>query len=395
METHEGSAGIRTLAFTASLSCMFIAAAVVPAWGGSRLSSADGVVPAQRRGVHSARRVSPLRHRRHSHPAPGIPPSYATAPPASEPTPAAAQVPVSTPLPASPESPPTSEAPSPAPEPEAAPPPPAPAPEPPAPAPEPEPAPEPSPEPLPPPPTTSPPPVTSGGGSELIFSAFHLSEFWLLQSAPGAITEAPDPAGSSQTVFKLVVGDGDVYPITPTENPRAEMLSPSTIESGDEFWWSAKFFLPSDFPSSIPGWMNVMQGPYGSPFDGPPPWHIELNGTHIQWMRNGTYNWDVPWQMPLVKSKWVNVMVHERFARDGWIEMWIDGQPITFFGSGTYDPNGVAPTTRLAMETMDSSNDGATNSIYLQSYRKVGMFPSLTSYEGPMRIGTSRASVGG
>jgi hypothetical protein len=284
------------------------------------------------------------------------------------------------------QSPPADEpAPAPASEPALAP---APAPEPtPAPAEEPAPAPEPTPEPAPAP---EPTPVPS---SDLLFSATHLRDFWLNQSAPGAITEVPDPAGSGQSVFEFTVGDNDMTNITP--NPRGELLSPSAIHAGEEFWFATKFFLPTDFPASIPGWMNVMQGPYGSPFNGPPPWHIELNGSHIQWMRNGTYHWDVPWQMPLVRGSWVSVMVHERFGSDGWIEMWVNGQQIDFFGSGTYNPNKVAPTTRLAMQTMDASNNGAPNSIYLQSYRKVGMFPSLTSYDGPLRIGRTRVSVGG
>jgi Polysaccharide lyase len=229
--------------------------------------------------------------------------------------------------------------------------------------------------------------------TDVLFRAERLSDFWLLQSAPGAITEAPDPAGSGQTVFKMTVKDGDVAPITPTENPRAEMLSFPTIRSGDEIWFSSKFFLPASFPSSVPGWMNVMQGPYGPPWNGPPPWHLEVNGSNIKWTRNSTYNWDVPWQMPLVRNSWVSVTVHERFGPDGWIEMWVNGQPITFFGGGTYNPNKVAPANRLSMATMDQSNSGGPNYVYLQSYRKVGMLSSVTSYAGPLTIGQTKASV--
>jgi hypothetical protein len=141
--------------------------------------------------------------------------------------------------------------------------------------------------------------------------------------------------------------------------------------------------------------MNVMQGPYGQPWDGPPPWHIEVNGSNIKWTRNSTYDWDVPWQMPLVRNSWVSVTVHERFGPDGWIEMWINGQPITFFGAGTYNPNGVAPAQRLAMATMDSSNNASGNSVYLQSYRKAGTLSSVTSYAGPLTIGRTKASVEG
>jgi hypothetical protein len=75
--------------------------------------------------------------------------------------------------------------------------------------------------------------------------------------------------------------------------------------------------------------------------------------------------------------------------------MWIDGQPITFFSGGTYNPSKAAPTTHLEMATMDASNNGGPNSVILQSYRDAGMFSSVTVFEGPLTIGTSRNVVGG
>jgi outer membrane biosynthesis protein TonB len=265
-----------------------------------------------------------------------------------------------------------------------------PAPEPaPAPAPSPEPAPEPTPSPTP---TEEPAPAPSG---KVLFLGDQIKDFWLNQSAPSGMTEAADPAGSGQKVFKMTVSDADVYPVTPTENPRAQVLSPPAINSGEEIWWSSKIYLPGSFPSSVPGWLNLLEGPYGGPFNGSPPWQIQVVGNSIQWTRNKTYAWDVPWKMPLVKEKWINVVVHERFGSSGFVEMWINGQPITFFAGGTYNPSGVAATTHLNMATMDSSNNGGANSIILQSYRKAGMFSSVTVFEGPLTIGTSRSAVGG
>ncbi len=215
------------------------------------------------------------------------------------------------------------------------------------------------------------------------------------QSAPGAVSEVPDPAGSGQTVFRLTVDDADVYPITPTDNPRAQLVSPTIIDPGEEIWWHAGFFLPSSFPSDVPGWLNLLQGPFGEPFTGSPPWQIQVVGEHLRWTRNATYDFDVPWQMPLVKNRWVDVLVHERFAAEGFVEMWIDGQRVTFFNGGTFNPHGVAPTTHLTMQLLGSYNDEAPNSLYLQSYREAGMFSSVTVYESPLRIGTTRASVEG
>lgn len=229
--------------------------------------------------------------------------------------------------------------------------------------------------------------------SDLLFSGSHISDF-LNQSAPGAVTEVPDPAGSGETVLQMTVRDTDVYPITPTENPRAQLVSPSIIDPGEEFWWHSKFFLPADFPSSVPGWLTVLEGPYGPPFGGAPPWHIEVSGSELHWQRNGTYNWDIPWQMPLVRNQWVDVLLHERFGTDGWVEMWINGQPVTFFQSGNYNPNHLAATQRLEMKTMDASNNGGPNSAYITNYRKAGMFETVTLFHGPLKLGTTRTAVG-
>jgi hypothetical protein len=260
-----------------------------------------------------------------------------------------------------------------------------------SPTPTPSPAPEPSPSPAPtsPPPSSTPPSSSAG----LLFKGTRIRDFSLNQSAPGAVTEVADPAGGGSQVLKMTVANSDVYPVTPTSDPRAQLLSPSIIDPGEEFWWSGKFFLPSDFPASVPGWLTVMEGPYGEPFDGTPPWHIEVNGSSLRWSRNSTYNWDVPWQMPLVKNSWVSVVVHERFGADGWVEMWVNGQQITFFAPGTYNPRHEPAVTRLAMATRDRSNDGGPNFTVIQSYRKAGMFSSVSLYQGPMAIGTTRASV--
>lgn len=262
----------------------------------------------------------------------------------------------------------------------------------PAPAPAPEPAPAPAPEPEPEP-APAPSPAPAPNPSDVLFHGTKIGDFHENQSAPGAVTEVADPAGSGSQVFKMTVKNTDVYPITPTSDPRAQLTSPAIITNGEEFWWSGKFFLPSDFPASVPGWLTVMEGPYGRPFDGTPPWHLEINGTSLRWQRNDTYDWDVPWQVPVIRDSWVSVMVHERFGSEGWVEMWIDGQQITFFGSGSYNPRHEPTTNRLQMATRDHSNDESNNFTVIQSYRKANMFDTVSLFQGPMTIGKTRASV--
>jgi outer membrane biosynthesis protein TonB len=227
-----------------------------------------------------------------------------------------------------------------------------------------------------------------------IFAGEEIDDFETVEAAKGAITEVPDPLGSGQTVLKMTVDDDDVYPITPTENPRAQALSPDIIENGDEFWLQTKFLLPQDFPSKIPGWVGL-GSIYGEPFGGPSPWQLDIEGEHINWPRNSLYNWDVPWQMPIVKGQWITVLLHERFAKDGWVEMWVNGQPITFFSSGGYNPSQIAPTQHLEMQTMDKSNNGGPNAAKIANYRLEGMFDSLTVYFGTLKLGETRESVEG
>jgi hypothetical protein len=227
-------------------------------------------------------------------------------------------------------------------------------------------------------------PKARASTSGLLFDGSQIGDFDQIQAAPGAISEIPDPAGSGENSFKVTVNDCDVYPVTPTDNPRAQALSPPLINPGDEFWLYTKFMLPTDLPSTK-GWMSLVSV-YGAPFNGPSPWGIEVADNEIRWERNGTYHWDIPWRMPLVKGQWVTVLLHERFASDGFVEMWINGQQVDFAG----DAGG-----RLPMQTMDSSNDGGANAAKIMQYREAGMFDTASVYFGPLKLGTTRASVGG
>jgi hypothetical protein len=233
-----------------------------------------------------------------------------------------------------------------------------------------------------PPPTTTPPtttPPTTSSNSELLFSGSRIRDFALTQAAPGAITEVPDPLGSGEGVMKFTVQDQDVAPITPTENPRAQLVSPDLIRSGQEFWLQAKFMIPADMPT-IPGWMSLVSV-YGAPYAGSSPWCIGIVGNNLA---------------PLQRGQWTTILLHERFASDGFVEMWVNGQPITFFAPGTsYSQTSRTATSHLGMKTMDSSNGGGLNSVRISQYREAGMFQTATVYWAGVKLGTSRAAVGG
>ncbi len=73
--------------------------------------------------------------------------------------------------------------------------------------------------------------------------------------------------------------------------------------------------------------------------------------------------------------------------------MWINGHRVTFFRGNTYNPNHYRPARRLRMQTMDHSNDGGANFAVLMNYRKAGMFPVATVYQGQTALGATAASV--
>ena len=133
---------------------------------------------------------------------------------------------------------------------------------------------------------------------------------------------------------------------------------------------------------------------YGAPFAGSGPWGISITENEFRFQRNGTYSWDIPWRAPLIKGRWVTLLLHERFATNGWIEMWIDGEKVNFFAPGNYNPRQEPRTEKLQMATMDASNDGGPNAAKIMQYRQVGMFESGSTYFGPLRLGPTRASVG-
>jgi len=235
-------------------------------------------------------------------------------------------------------------------------------------------------------------PPSQGIPAGRIFTGTKIKDFALNQSAPGAVTEVPSPTNAAESALQMTVSNSDVYPVTPTENPRAQLLSPDLFNPGNEFWWHSKFFLPADFPE-VPGWMNVLEGPYGPPFAGSPPFSVQLHGNTMGWQRNSTYGWDIPWEAPIVRNKWVEVLVHCRFATEGFIELWINGEQITFFKNSPYNPRHEKATTRLNMATEDSTNNGGTNFAVIQSYRKAGILNSVSMLQGPMLIGSTRTSV--
>jgi hypothetical protein len=73
--------------------------------------------------------------------------------------------------------------------------------------------------------------------------------------------------------------------------------------------------------------------------------------------------------------------------------MWVNGEPVTFFKPGTYNPEGHAETTHLTMGTMDGSNESGPNFAKILQSRELGSATTATVYFGSLKIGENRADV--
>ncbi len=323
-------------------------------------------------------------------------------------------------------------------------------------------------------PPPSSPPVSTGGScstttpatpstdSGLLFNGTQISEYNLDQSVH--LVLAPDPvSGTCDSVFEMAVNNGDTNAnygsVEPTDNPRSQLLGPATLTAGENYWWSTKFLLPSSailpsdpFPTSFPasGWMSLMEGAYGPPFNGSPPVSFgvgEVNGVEqIGWQRNGNVSangannkYDEPYTTPAAPyiGQWTYVLFNEQLGTcpqtqaelsantcpsdPGYIKMWLSTDPttlgtsatqLTFFNSGIYNFNSIAPTQQVNMSTLDNSNDCAlsynatfcttgtgynNNFDVIQQYRESNMGgefnDTVTTYEGPLIMGQTEASV--
>lgn len=214
------------------------------------------------------------------------------------------------------------------------------------------------------------------------WTADSLSDFYLQGTK---VVEDVAPDGSLDKVLRFDCNGTDGTNIT--ENPRAQAkLEGLTLPK--EFWWSGAFWLPTTFPTNVPGWWNLLEGPYAPPYNGSPPVSIQLSGNRLQWISNEWHTgkdqimWSLPYA-PLIGKKTSYKIIVEQSAKkeaNGLVEMWING----------------AQMCSAAWPTLDGSNYQGPQNLWLQSYRKLGMFSQTISlYHWFPKIGATRASVGG
>lgn len=238
-----------------------------------------------------------------------------------------------------------------------------------------------------PPPPPAPPAVAGGILFADDFESGNI-EGWQNQScSPDRVTvytsaEQPawPPPPQGNRAVRLLAYDSDVEPCTPTENPRAQIVSPEILEDEMEVWEGFSVAFPPDYPS-IEG--NVVQQDHGPPYSGSPPVAIRTKEEFIVLSVEGGE--ETIWSTPLETGRWYRFVLHKVLSPDddsGSVELWVNGVRQAFTdGSFTY-------------ETFTAEQDGTgPMSFYLTNYRGRGEAEAVSVFFDDARIGNSLAAV--
>lgn len=211
----------------------------------------------------------------------------------------------------------------------------------------------------------------------------------LVYSAENAPPGAPPPR-QGRYAARFRVHRSDVAPCTPTGTPRAQLGSQPLFRPGDEVWEAWALYVPDSYRSESRGleWV-LFQEDYGPPWSGPPAiaWNIlfENGRRELAVSRGIAHGVDRVWRAPLPTDRWITFLVHKRFGygRDGFIEAWVDGEPIGFAPCGG--------CTRLHTETLVS--DQHTLEFLINHYRSAGIGEVTELFLDGARVGTTREIV--
>jgi hypothetical protein len=229
---------------------------------------------------------------------------------------------------------------------------------------------------------STPPPTTWVGD----FETGNFSQYaWFQGAYPDRITIQTDTPRQGAKYARFTAFNDDVYPLTPNNDPRAQLVSPRYLFPGTERWiqWSTRF--PASFPE-VPhtGWLVFFQM-HGPPYVGSPTVGFGCSGNRINLERNITYDFDTPWSAPLVRGTWQDFILHIGLAQDstGFIELWLNGVQQVF-------ANGHR---RLYMRTVEPDQNGGCE-IDPTVYLKKGMFESVTlDHDGVRFDATAPAGI--
>jgi hypothetical protein len=214
---------------------------------------------------------------------------------------------------------------------------------------------------------------------------------WIDQSAsPKRVRLVADPAGGQDRVLELIAYNGDTAPLTPTQNPRAQLVTSTGIVERDQpFWESYQVYVPRTFPvaQTYGGWLTLGSPFYGRPFNGTPSVDLTISDGDFVWKGNShaPTPWEIFWHRPVVTGQWIRFTWHVVPRTNGFVELYVDGAPV-HVGGNEYG---------VHLPVIDPSNDTGPWFSQLSVYFRHNEFSHLRLYFRDFKIGsTERAVVG-
>jgi Polysaccharide lyase len=155
---------------------------------------------------------------------------------------------------------------------------------------------------------------------------------------------------------------------------------------GDDRYLGWSWYLPSNFPTSMPSgsWINIGQIGFGAPW-GYPPLHFSYRGFSIALVNYQNDPARIVASIPTQRGRWQDVVAHVKFSKNpsvGFVELWVNGQPVRM-------SNG---STRQYMNTINLNALGCGGWLPTL-YRGAGYWQWLTLYYDEVKVGTSYTAV--
>jgi Polysaccharide lyase len=184
---------------------------------------------------------------------------------------------------------------------------------------------------------------------------------------------------------KFQVHDSDA--LAGTTAPGAQLEYQPTFCEGTDLYLGWSWYLPSNFPASMPSgsWIGIGQIGFGPPWDNPP-LQFYHGGSSINLMNRQNGQWRTVASIPTQRGQWQDVVAHVKFSKSpsvGFVELWVNGQPVRM-------SNG---STRQYMNTINQKNASGCGGWKLTLYRSKGYWEWLTLYYDEAKVGTSYAAV--
>jgi hypothetical protein len=212
-------------------------------------------------------------------------------------------------------------------------------------------------------------------------------------AADDRVREIPSPTTAPSPQLRFLARKTDVAPLTPTNRPRAQLVSATNVmRRGGVYWQSVKLRIPTNFPRLRRNETALLVTPaYGPPYKGSPPLGLRVLGDDLVIKTNkyGRPRSQEIWDMRIRRGEWIRFTWRFRLAKDGWTEMYVDGRKATFRVDGRR-------TKRPRLALIDRTNGKGPWSARLSVYfdGDIQRDHLSTAFAG-FRIATTRAAAEG